>query len=259
MFADLIQELAAGGHYSFSYKKIERRINSSPLAIKAALRRLQKKGEIAMPRRGFYVIVPPEYRALGCLPAEQFIPDLMDYLGEVYYAGLLSAAEYHGAAHQRSQVFQLVVAKSRRPVRCGKIRIDFVVRKNAKNIPTQIRNTPAGIIKISTPASTALDLIGYVNHCGGINNVATVLSELEGKINIGQLLAVARLSPLAWVQRLGYMLDVIGKGDKAKGLAGYIEKKQPVRIPLVPAISHKSAKLDARWRVFINAKVEADI
>jgi len=46
-----------------------------------------------MPYRGFYVIVSPEYRSLGCRPAEQFIPDLMEYLGEVYYAGLLSAAE----------------------------------------------------------------------------------------------------------------------------------------------------------------------
>jgi predicted transcriptional regulator of viral defense system len=177
----------------------------------------------------------------------------------VYYAGLLSAAEYHGAGHQRSQVFQVVLAKSRRAVHCGKIRIDFVVRKDAKKIPTQIRNTPAGIIKISTPESTALDLIGYANHCGGINNVATILSELEEKIDDKKLLAVARLSPLAWVQRFGYMLDVIGKGDKAEGLAHYIEKKQPVRIPLLPSVSHKGAKLNARWRVFINAKVEADI
>jgi len=47
------------------------------MAMKAALRRLRKKGEIAMPYRGFYVIVPPEYHALACLPAEQFIPDLI--------------------------------------------------------------------------------------------------------------------------------------------------------------------------------------
>ena len=54
-----------------------------------------KKREIAMPYQGFYVIVPPGYRSLGCRPAEQFIPDLMNYLGEYYYVGLLSAAEYH--------------------------------------------------------------------------------------------------------------------------------------------------------------------
>lgn len=259
MLADFVNAMAAKGRSSFSYKDIEKQLNSSSIAVKAALRRLQKKGEIAMPYRGFYVIVPPEYRLLGSLPAEQFIPDLMNYLGEIYYAGLLSAAEYHGAAHQRSQVFQVVVARSRRPIRCGKIRIDFIFRKNASKIPTQTRNTPAGIIKISTPEATALDLIGYTKHCGGINNVATVLAELAEEIDSKRLIVAAKLSPIAWVQRLGYLLDLVIKVDKAEGLDGYIKNKQPVRIPLVPANKIKGAKMNARWRVFINAKVEADI
>ena len=33
-----------------------------------------------------------------------------------YYSGLLSAAEYHGAAHQRPQAFQVFLAKNRRPI-----------------------------------------------------------------------------------------------------------------------------------------------
>jgi predicted transcriptional regulator of viral defense system len=259
MLIDFINAMAAKGRSSFSYKDIEKQINLSSMAIKAALRRLQKKGDIVMPCRGFYVIVPPEYRALGSLPAEQFIPDLMNYLGEIYYVGLLSAAEYHGAAHQRSQIFQVVVAKSRRSIRCGKIRVDFIFRKNAAKIPTQNRNTPAGIINISTPEGTALDLIGYTKHCGGINNVATVLAELAEKIDSKRLVVAAKLSPIAWVQRLGYLLDLIIKGDKTEGIAAYIKNKLPVRIRLIPSNRIKGAKMDARWRVLINTKVEADI
>jgi len=259
VLVDFINAMAGKGRSSFSYKDIEKQIKSSSMAIKAALRRLQKKGEIAMPYRGFYVIVPPEYRALGCLPAEQFIPDLMNYLGEIYYVGLLSAAEYHGAAHQRSQIFHVVVAKTRRPIRCGKIRIDFIFRKNAAKIPTQNRNTPSGIIKISTPEATALDLIGYARHCGGINNVATVLAELAENIDSKRLVIAAKLSPIAWVQRLGYLLDLIINGDKTEGIAAYIENKLPVRVRLIPSNRIKGAKMDARWRVLINAKVEADI
>ena len=259
MFADIIREFAARGHYSFRYQEMEKRLASSPVAIKAALRRMQKKGEIAMPYRGFYVIVPPEYQSIGCLPAQQFIPELMDYLRESYYAGLLTAAQYHGAAHQRSQVFQVVVSKARRPLHCGKVRVDFFVRKNAQKIPAQTMNTPAGFIKISTAESTALDLIGYINNCGGINNVATVLKELAEKIDEKKLMDAARLSPLAWAQRLGYVLDVSGISDKSECLAEYIADKRPVRIPLVPALSIKGAKLDARWRVFINTEVEVEI
>lgn len=259
MLAAFIEQLAAQGRSSFSFKDIEKLQGSSPLAIQAALRRLGKKSVLAMPYRGFYVIVPPDYRIAGCLPPEQFIPDLMDHLGEVYYAGLLSAAEYHGAAHQRPQVFQVVVAKGRRPILCGKMRANFIFRKNAAMIPTEPKNTPAGILKIATPEVTALDLIGYVGHCGGLDNVATVLTELAEKIDAESLLHVAELSPIAWVQRLGYLLERVGAPEKAKEIAVYIQKKQPVRTPLAPSISIKGAKMESRWRVFLNTDVEPDL
>ncbi len=259
MLAPFIQDLAAKGRSCFSFADIAKLKSSTPAAIKAALRRLQKKGEIAMPYRGFYVIIPPEYRAAGCLPPEQFIPDLMMELDEVYYAGLLSAAEYHGAAHQRPQVFQVIVANSRRPIRCGKMRVEFILRKNAANIPTEQRNTPTGVLKIATPEATALDLVGYVGRCAGLDNVATVLTELAEKIDAWRLLEVAAMSPIAWVQRLGFLLDLTGAHEAADGIAAYIKEKRPVRTPLAPARSIKGAKMESRWRVFVNAKVEPDL
>jgi predicted transcriptional regulator of viral defense system len=259
MLAEEISRLAAQGRSCFSFEELAKRVDSSPTALKAALRRLVKKGEIAMPFRGFYIIVPPEYRIMGCLPAEQFVPDLMDHLGEVYYAGLLTAAEYHGAAHHRPQTFQVVVGKARRPIRCGRVQVEFVVRRNAQVIPIQSRNTPAGILKLSTSEATALDLIGYANHCGGLDNVATVLAELAEKIDPDQLLQIANLSPIAWVQRLGYLLEVVGEEKSSSKIAEYLRSKQPVPVPLVPAVAIKGARKDNRWQVFVNAEVEAEI
>ncbi len=259
MLSEFVQNLAAKGHATFSFEEICKLKDSSPEAVKAALRRLQKKGDIAMPYRGFYVIVPPEYRAAGCLPPDQFIPDMMKHVGEVYYAGLLSAAEYHGAAHQRPQVFQVVVAKSRRPISCGKMRVNFIVRKNVAQIPTEKINTQAGELKISSPEGTALDLVGYVHQCAGLDNVATVLAELAEKINTGKLRQLAELSPIAWVQRLGYLMELIGAKDKTDGIAGYVAQKHPVRTPLAPALRTIGAKTDGRWRVFVNTKVEPDL
>src|SRR5207244_10392072 len=63
-------------------------------------------------RRGFYVIVPPEYRVAGSLPAAWFIRDLMDYLRRPYYVGLLTAPSLHGAAHQAPQEFQVVTDRA---------------------------------------------------------------------------------------------------------------------------------------------------
>src|SRR5690606_8103201 len=121
-----------------------RALDASRDAVKLALNRMRRKGEVASPVRGFYVIVPPEYRALGSLPADQFIPALMEHSGAPYYAGLLTAAQYHGAAHHRPQEFQVMVGKPRRAIVCGKVRVAFHVRKHVADVPVQKINTPRG-------------------------------------------------------------------------------------------------------------------
>jgi predicted transcriptional regulator of viral defense system len=139
------------------------------------------------------------------------------------------------------------------------MRVNFIFRKNAARIPTESRNTPAGVVKIATPEATALDLIGYVGHCAGLDNVATVLTELAEKIDAGRLRELVELSPIAWVQRLGYLLELVGAHEKAEGIAGYIAEKQPVRTPLVPALGIKGARMESRWRIFVNVQVEPDL
>lgn len=259
MLADEISKLASQGRSCFGFDELQSRMGSTPGALKAALRRLLKKGELAMPLRGFYVIIPPEYRALGCRPAEQFLPELMNHLGEDYYAGLLSAAAYHGAAHHRPQVLQVVVAKPRRSILCGRVKVDFVVRKNLDEIPTLNRNTPAGVLKISTPEATAFDLVGYAKQCGGLDTVATVLAELAEKLDVRMILEIARLSPIAWSQRLGYLLELVEAKDAAEVLAQDIEIHKPARAPLHPSSGIKGAKTSRRWRLFINTEVESEV
>ncbi len=212
-----------------------------------------------MPYQGFYVIVPPEYRSLGCRPAEQFIPDLMNYLGEYYCVGLLSAAEYHGAAHHCPQVFQVMVAKPRRTIISGKVQVNFIVRGNIEAIPTQPRNTVSGILKLSTPEATAFDLAGYYRHCGWLDNVATVLSELVEVLDPEKLVTVAELSPITWVQRLGYLLERVGSEEIWQPLSEYINAKKPVRSPLLPSVTIKGAVFSKRWQIYINTKVESEI
>src|SRR5882724_4388599 len=94
---EYITNLAASGRYHFVSGEARSALGTSAAAVKLALNRLAKQKIIASPARGFYVIIPPEYRSLGCLPADQFIPALMKRSGLSYYASLLSAAQYHGA------------------------------------------------------------------------------------------------------------------------------------------------------------------
>jgi hypothetical protein len=82
-----ISGLAASGRCHFATEEAIAALGSLPVAARASLRRLWENGRVAMPFRSFHLIVPPEYRALGCLPADQFVPQLMEHLGLAYYAG----------------------------------------------------------------------------------------------------------------------------------------------------------------------------
>ena len=252
-----LEQLVAAGRYHFDSR--EAQVALGVTAAKFALQRLAKQGAIASPARGFYVIVPPEYRALGCLPADQFVPALMKLLSLPYYAGLLTAAQYHGAAHQRPQEFQVFLEKKRLPIACGKVRVAFMVRKRLSEVPLQSLNTPRGMLQISTPEATALDLIGYQYHAGGLDQVATVLSELAERIDPEKLAAAAAAAPLPWAQRLGYLLQKVGAQDKAEPLKAYVSAHAHESTVLAPKRPRAKAPRDADWKLYVNAQVEPDL
>jgi predicted transcriptional regulator of viral defense system len=256
--ANFIDTLAVDGRYTFSTADAVAALGVSPVAARAALRRLAAKGRIAQPFRGFHVIVPPEYRRLGSLPPEQFIPQLMERLREKYYVALLSAAQYHGAAHQRPQRFQVAVAKNRSEIVCGAAEVEFVARKEIARVPTVSFNTPRGPIRVASVEVTALDLVGYPRHVGGLDNAATVLAELGEKIDGKLLVKVAKTAPVSWSQRLGHVLDAVGHEDKTETLAAFVRKSASDVIALVPSESAHRASRSSKWKLEVNADIEVD-
>ncbi len=256
---ELIDQLASRGHYSFTSEQAREALKVSPDASKLALNRLARQGLIASPARGFYVIIPPEYRSLGCLPAEQFVPNLMQVKGLNYYAGLLSAAQYYGAAHQRPQEFQTFVAKNRRPIRCGKVRVKFIARKNIDDVAVRSFNTARGELRVSTPEATAIDLAGYPEHVGGLNQVATILSELADQIDPAALVNAAAAAPITWLQRLGYMFELVKAEQVAENLRLYVREQAREYALLMPSGASANGHRVPDWKLIVNAELEPDI
>lgn len=257
--AAFLRDLQSRGRYSFSTEQAVRALDRSPSAVQAALRRLKAKGQLADPYRGFHVIVPPEYQRLGCLPPEQFLPDLMTFLEEPYYVALLSAAAAHGAAHQKPQVFQVIVRSQRRSIDCGRVRVQFIQRADMQSTPVEVRNTERGELRIATPAATAVELVGYAAHCGGLDNVATVLAELAGSIPTSALAEEALRAPLAWVQRLGFLLEVVEAGELAESLLPIVEARRAFPVALESSAPTKGRPSDPRWKISVNVQVEPDL
>lgn len=254
-----IEGLASQGHYHFDLEEIRRGLATSTAGAKSALARLAKQGMVASPARGFYIIVPPEYRRLGSLPAEQFIPALMKREERPYYVGLLSAAQYHGAAHHRPQELQVFLQKNRRQITCGSVRVSFFARARLKDVPTQEINTPRGTVAVSTIEATAIDLVGYERHAGGLDQVATVLHELAEKIDPERLVKAAKSAPISWAQRLGYLLELVDASDKVTALKSYVRATATDVTPLLPSKARGRAEPHKTWHLWVNARVEAEV
>lgn len=253
-----VEQLQSQGRYTFTRTQTESETGRSFVAAQTALRRLKEKVRIVSPTRGFYVVVPPEYRATGSPPASWFIDDLMIYLGQPYYVGLLSAAAIHGAAHQQPMVFQVVTSKPTRDMRAGRVAIQFSMSSKVEQTPVTEKQTETGTMRIATPETTAFDLVRYQAGAGHLSNAATVLAELAECMDGQALVNIAPLVRLPDVQRLGYLLDAVGQTDLAGPLAKWIETRRPRAILLRPG-EPAGVAVDKRWHIRPNVELEVDL
>jgi predicted transcriptional regulator of viral defense system len=255
--AQYVDRLQGSGRYTFTRREAERDTRVKGASLEAALRRLRANHRIVTPRRGFHVIVPVEYRAAGAPPPPWFVDDLMRFLGQPYYVGLASAAALHGAAHQQPMVFQLITDRPTRPVRVGRARIAFHMARNVEQIPVTQSPTDTGSIRVSTPVATAFDLVRFASAAGHLDNVATILGELAGQLTPAALAAAAPLHAVSDVQRLGYLLELVG-GGQPEALARWLGTHRVRPVVLARGVKPGRARPDDRWRVIPNVKVEAD-
>lgn len=255
-FVDRLQE---SGRYTFVREEAIDSCGLSEVAFRHAAMRLQKQKRLAMPRRGFFVTVPLEYRPAGAPPPAWYVDALMRFHGRPYYAGLLSAAALHGAAHQQAQEFQVVTDRALRPAFAGRTQLRFFHKRHISRTPVTAIKVETGTMQVSTPEATVLDLVRYPLAAGGLGNIVTVLAEIAEKIDPDRLMETAKMeTELAVVQRAGLLLELAGAGDRTTQLAGWVASRKPRTIALRADRDAKGAPKDRRWRVLLNERAEAE-
>jgi predicted transcriptional regulator of viral defense system len=261
-----INALPKRGRFSFSHQELVASFpDKSPTAIKGTLARMSASNDIQSVWRGYYAIVLPDYGLRGIIPPSEYIGQLMAYAGAEYYVALLSAALIHGAAHQMPQTFQFMSNKIMHSKRMHGIHLEPVFKKRFPSNYLVEKNAKSGVIKVSSPELTALDLMIYQNRAGGIGNCATVIGELAEQIDFEAAGAdFFNGIPVSAVQRLGFILDsVLGEKDladtlrqkaKAAGLEFY-------RVPLATqqGAYEQNREVDAIWKIVLNYDVETDL
>lgn len=255
---DYVHSLSARGRSSFTENEALQETGLSKIALKSALKRLKKKQEIAAPLQGFFIIVPPEYESLQSLPPEQFIDELMRYLKTPYYVGLISAAQFYGAAHQKPQIFQIITPKARRDLQVGRVRISFTCKSGAEQSAIRQFNTSKGFVRVADPAALAIDLILFPQKAGGISAVFEILSDLSEHLDIElfkkEIIQIKQAPPL---QRLGFFFEILNLEALAQLCEDRLNNQSYVRKTLLdPQEKSNDARLNSRWNLIINIELE---
>lgn len=260
---DLADWLLARGRHWVTTDEAATLLRIPPEHVSPTLARWRDKGLFFSPTKGVYVPIPSAYRSWRAVPASHFVDQLMRHLGHDYYVGLLSAAEAHGFAHQRPQVFQVVTDAQLRDRSFGRVRLSFISSRRAGERPVQAKNTPTGTMRVSTPEVTVLDLVERPRRSGGLSNVATILGEMvqEEALDLRVLAEVAAEYPKAVVQRTGWVLEFV-----AEEAGVHLDLEQLARLAAsrstpTPLASHGSRRgaVDERWNVILNTAVEPDL
>lgn len=261
---DWVSGLLAQGRHAFSLDAIRKAFpQHSAIAIKYALKRLVDKGQLISIHKGYYLIIPPQYKSRGVLPPFLYLDDFMKELGRPYYMGLLSAAAFHGAAHQQPQEFFVVTNfPVLRSTQKKGLKINYISKSEVPDKLLDNRKTESGYLKISTPILTIIDLVQFSKRVGGINRVATVLHELIESIQPADINEyLLQTAPVTVLQRLGYIIEkVLNNATLAEALYAVLQKGRVelFRTPLKASASVKGFPVDEKWKVVINTTVETD-
>lgn len=237
-------------------------------AATEAMRRARAAGQFFASAPGLYIPIPSEYSTWGVVPALDFIDQLMKHVGRSYYVGLLSAAELHGAAHQRPQVFQVFVDRAVSDRDIERVRLRFYERSDLAAVPVELKNSRTAQVPVSTPEATAFDLVSRPQDSGALFNVATIIGELaqDERLDAAKLVALAPHYPLAVVRRLGWILErdeeFVDTAGLAEPLHDFVLAHSPVgrrAVDLLVAGGSRRGRTNPRWGLVENGDVAPDL
>ena len=255
------REITGKPFFSFSDLKSEFPLSSDQVLLNN-ISRLKRGRIVYSPYKSFYVVLPPQYVLIGSVPASYYMGELMNRLGKKYYFGLLTAAAMWGAAHQRPLVDCVMTELPRLSSSVDKRNVRWVYRPS---LPVQyacVKNGEYGTVRYSSAELTAVELVQYESHAGGLSRVATVIEELLESTNFSHASdGVFKVCKDTAIQRLGYIVEK-EIGDERQGEIIYHEWTRSCQTPHFIPLSVRSDAVvthrDERWKIDVNMAIERD-
>jgi predicted transcriptional regulator of viral defense system len=256
---DLPDHLLSSGVNTFTLTEAMQLLERTGDAVRKGLERLTRKRLIFSPARGFYVVIPPQFRRQGTVPATHFIDAMMKALDRRYYVSLVSAAELHGAIKPAApEPFQVMVDRHLPDRDLGTTKLWFYKSRHAAyDIGVEQHDGPTGPFRVASPELTAVDLVQHANDCGGIDHVAALLDTL-GPFRIPKLAEIAGTRDLSTARRLGYLLSQLDPELRLGPLRELADLRRRTPTDLIPGAARRGP-VDPYWNVRINVEVKSAI
>ncbi len=260
--ADFVGKCLAYEQYAFSWDELKEEVPKTDVALRHELIRLSRKKEVLTLRQGFYLILPPRYKAFGKLPMELYIERLFKFLEKPYYIAFFSAAAFHGASHQQvQQSYLMTKIPNLRDIKKGNIYLRILAASKwpIKNILK--RKSDSGIFNISSPALTAIDLIHYQSKMGGLNRIMAIVEELTESMTKDDIQDLLQWYPhTSSIQRLGFLLEELqAENTLTLPLKEYFKNQNYFPVLLCPEKNSKPGRANNTWKVDVNIDLESDI
>jgi predicted transcriptional regulator of viral defense system len=255
-FTELWDQLLAEGKSSFTAAELEDRTGATRNAIYGAVKYAIDRERLFSPARGLYVIVPPDHRSWGVVPAAHFVDPMMRHLGVDCYVAFASAAQWWGAAHQAPQEFQVVTDRTVLDRDIERVRLRFYTSTKIDTDAVRRVAGPRTMIKVATPDLCAVDLASRPRVAGGLANVATILAELPD-LDGARMAALAKKRSRAEARRLGWLLELV-RTDLDLDALHQLAQADHGQPTLLASEGTRRGQRDERWGVLVNATVEAD-
>jgi predicted transcriptional regulator of viral defense system len=257
---EALKKLQIGACYCFSSKDFELLTGRETVAARAALVRLHAQGLITSPARGsgLWLIVPPEHADRGAPPVLWWLHDFLSRKEESYQLALLSAAQAHGSSHFAVLETQIFVPSSRRVLEVGPFRLRFFAKQSLAQSPTVTLPTEKSRVRVSSKATTLLDLLRHAPAIGGVERAALILGDLAPKLDsedITESLNAAR--DVAAAQRFGYLLDLYGHTRHAHRVDKWLSQHRTQRTRLDTSSSVDNCQIAQRWNLVVNTNLES--
>lgn len=220
---------------------------------------LRRRAEIFSPARGLWIPIPAEYRTWGAPDPFTYIDETMAFLEVNYCIGWLSSAAFHGASHHAAQTFQVATSRHIQDRSFGRSRLQFLSRSYVNGVTASKETSTWSSARVASAGTTMLMVVSDMDICGGLDNVANIVIELAEE-NPGFASGLAKdmhLFPDAAARRVGWMLDAFGDGAPTE-VEQYCASLRSSLSFLSPN-SERSGRLESKWDLIINQKVNSDI